>query len=63
MLKWRTEELTSKKGWKKTLFSKNLKDLDLNSEQKAALHAVNVQKRSNLCHTYEAEVQNQNVQI
>ena len=45
-------------GLKRTSISINLKDLDLNSEQKTALHAVDVQKRNNLCHTYEAEVQN-----
>ena len=51
-MKWRTEE-----GLKETLISINLKDLDLNSGQKAALH-VTVLKQNNLCHTYEAEVQN-----
>ena len=40
-----------------TLISINLKDLDLDTEEKAALHAVAVQKRNNLCHIYEAEIQ------
>ena len=43
------------------MISINLKDLDLKSEQRAAFHAVAVQKRNNLCHAYEAEVRNMQI--